>query len=198
MLRHAVTGETGSVLSGRTPGIGLSEPGIAMAGAAAERLTDIKIHAIYTSPVQRCRETAAIVARDRGISPRILRGVQEVDYGDWTGRKLASLRRLKAWNGLFISPSRFRFPNGESLGEMEARAVAAIETLADRHGKETVLVTSHADVIRALIGHYLGMGLDLFQRLDVLPASVSVIDLPRRGFPRVPVVNDVGDPQRWR
>ncbi len=169
-----------------------------MAQHLADRLSALKGHALYSSPIERCRETATPIGRAWGLKPRVNRGFIEVDYGDWTGRKLKQLYKLKAWRGLFVAPSRFRFPRGESLGEMQSRAVAACEDLADSHRNQTVGVVTHADIIRAVLAHYLGSPLDLFQRLDVLPASVSVIDLPRDGWPRVPVVNHVADLERWR
>ncbi len=198
LIRHAPTPETGTILTGRAPGVSLGEAGREMAQHLADRLSALKGHALYSSPIERCRETATPIGRAWGLKPRVNRGFIEVDYGDWTGRKLKQLYKLKAWRGLFVAPSRFRFPRGESLGEMQSRAVAACEDLADSHRNQTVGVVTHADIIRAVLAHYLGSPLDLFQRLDVLPASVSVIDLPRDGWPRVPVVNHVADLERWR
>jgi probable phosphoglycerate mutase len=146
----------------------------------------------------RCKQTAAHLATVWSLEAVIDRGFIEADFGEWSGRSLASLRRLKAWQGLFVAPSRFRFPGGESLGEVQSRSVAAVEALAARHRNKTVAVVSHSDVIRTLVAHYIGAPLDLFQRIDVAPASVSIIDLPAGGFPRVPVVNTVFDPARWR
>ncbi len=169
-----------------------------MARSLGDRIASVRVDAIYTSPVQRCRETAKIVATNWGLRPVPYRSFSEVDYGSWTGRKLSSLRRTKQWRELFASAARFRFPGGETLGEAQARAVAAAEGLAERHPDQTVAVVSHSDVIRAMLVHYLGMPLDLIHRLDVLPASASVIDLPSGGAPRVPVVNDSGNPAAWR
>jgi len=198
LIRHAVTGETGTKLTGRLPGVPLSEIGHRMAADLAEKLSAQRVDALYTSPILRCKQTAAPLAKVWGLRADVDRGFIEADFGDWSGRSLASLRRLKAWQGLFVAPSRFRFPGGESLGEVQARSVAAVETLADRHRNEVVAVVSHSDVIRSLVAHYLGTPLDLFQRIDVAPASVSIIDLPSGGFPRVPVVNTVLDVSRWR
>lgn len=198
LIRHAVTGETGTKLTGRLPGVALSEAGQRMASDLADRLVDKRADVLYTSPILRCKQTAAHLATVWSLKAEINRGFIEADFGEWSGRSLASLRRLKAWRGLYVAPSRFRFPGGESLGEVQARAVAAVEGLADRHGKQTVAVVSHSDVIRTLVAHYLGTPLDLFQRIDVAPASVSIIDLPPGGFARVPVVNTVLDVARWR
>lgn len=174
--------------------MGLSAAGADQAAALAARVTELRIHALYTSPVQRCRETARRLEDAKDLEASVHHGFAEVDYGDWSGRRLSSLRRLKRWQELFVAPSRFRFPAGESIGEMQARAVAACEELAALHHRHTVAVVSHADVIRALVAHYLGMHLDLFQRLDARPCSISVIDIPRHGAPRVPVVNSVAGP----
>jgi probable phosphoglycerate mutase len=198
LIRHAVTGETGSTLTGRLPGVALSEAGRRMASSLADELSDLPVRRVYTSPILRCKQTAAPLAATWNVAPVVDRGFIETDFGTWSGRSLASLRRLKAWQGLFVAPSRFRFPQGESLGEVQARAVAATESLADRHARETVAVVSHSDVIRTVVAHYLGTPLDLFQRIDIAPASVSIVDLPLRGFPRVPVVNAVLDVGRWR
>ena len=198
LLRHAPTAETGTVLTGRAGGVRLSEEGRRMAESLGSRVAGVDVRAVYTSPVQRCRETAKIVAASWELRPVPYRSFTEVDFGSWTGRKLSSLRRTKLWRELFVSAGRFRFPGGETLGEVQARAVAACEALADRHQRETVVVVSHADVIRSLLAHYLGMPIDLIHRLDVTVASASVIDLPGGGAPRVPVVNDTGDPARWR
>jgi probable phosphoglycerate mutase len=198
LLRHAPTAETGSTLTGRAGGVPLSPEGREMARRLGERIASVDVHSVYTSPVQRCRETARIVAESWALQPVPYRSFTEVDFGSWTGRKLSSLRRTKQWRELFVSAARFRFPGGETLGEVQARAVAAAEALADRHAADTIAVVSHADVIRTMLAHYLGMPLDLVHRLDVAAASVSLIHLAPGGQPHVPVVNDTGDPERWR
>lgn len=198
LVRHAVTAETGKRLSGRIPGISLSADGEAMALALAEHLSSVKLRAIYTSPIERCHETASILAAGRRIRPRIDKSFVEADYGKWSGRTLRSLYKLKAWGGLMAAPSRFRFPDGETLGEVQGRAVGAVERLATKHAGAPVAVTSHADVIRVILAHYLGTPLDLIHRVDVLPASVSIVELHGSGRVRVPVVNHVADPGRWR
>lgn len=189
LVRHAPTPETGTRLTGRLPGVGLAEDGRALARGAAELLRTPRLGAIYTSPIQRCAETAAIVAEPHGRVPEKLTDVQEVDFGTWQGRTLASLRKLKAWNQVVHHPSRMRFPDGESLLEAQQRAVAAIEGVAADHGRDHVAVCSHADIIKAVLSHYLGQPLDLFQRILVSPASVSTIHLPRAGGPMVISVN---------
>ncbi|MDX1690220.1 MAG: histidine phosphatase family protein [Acidimicrobiia bacterium] len=191
LLRHAPTAETGTVLTGRTAGVPLHEEGAAIAGAVAERLAGTEVRAVYTSPVLRCRQTAQAVADVHGLDPIRVRGLEEVDYGSWAGRRLKDLARLKRWEELFVAPSRVRFPDGETLKEVQDRAVAAVEAIAADHPKDTVVLVSHGDVIKAILAHYLGSPLDLFQRLHVSTASVSVIDVPTKGAPAVHAVNRI-------
>ncbi|MBT8211862.1 MAG: histidine phosphatase family protein [Acidimicrobiia bacterium] len=189
LVRHGVTTETGSRLTGRIPGVALSDAGREQAEATARFLAPQKVSTVYTSPVQRCSETAAIISREISTRARNERRVQEVDYGAWQGRTLNSLRKLKAWQALFVAPARFRFPDGETLAEAQHRAVSAIEEIAERHPRERVVVVSHADIIRVTLAHYLGMPLDMVHRLDVRPASVSKVILNPGSFPTVAVVN---------
>jgi probable phosphoglycerate mutase len=189
LIRHAVTAETGVTLSGRQSGIALSTAGVAMAERAAAMLADLPVRAVYTSPILRCRQTARSFGAEWALDPIVDRGLIEADYGTWSGRSLKSLYRLKAWQRLMESASRFRFPQGETLGEVQRRSVAAVEALAQRHGDNDVALVSHADVIRVILAHYLGMPLDLVHRLSVAPASVSIVELYRSGGVAVPTVN---------
>jgi probable phosphomutase (TIGR03848 family) len=173
LLRHAVTEHTGARLSGWTPGLHLSEEGQRQAKELAGRLEPVPVDALYASPLERCQETAAAVAEAKGLDVETLEDIGEVRYGDWTGRALKELGREPLWKVVQSSPSAARFPEGESLFEMQARAVLAIERLREAHPRQTVAVCSHADVIKALTCHYLGMHLDLFQRVVVSPASVT-------------------------
>ena len=199
LLRHAVTGHTGARLSGWLPGIQLSEQGLVQARALAERLAAVPIDAVYSSPLERCLETARVVAEPRGLKVTTVDDLGEVHYGDWTGKELKELAKLDLWRLVQRHPSGVRFPGGESLYELQARAVLAVEALraeqdatAGADGKpRTVAVFSHADVIKALVAHYLGMHLDLYQRLAVSPASLTAV-----GFTPTPVLlrlNDTGD-----
>jgi len=198
LIRHAVTQETGRLLSGRQRGIHLSPVGQEMAASLAADLEGLKLDAVYASPIERCVETARAVAAGRGLEVQIDDSFIEADFGRWTGRNLRSLYKLKAWSRLMATPSRFRFPDGEALGEVQRRAVAGVERLAAVHPNDAVAVVSHSDVVRVTLAHYQGVPLDLMHRIDVLPASVSVVDLGREGAIRVPVVNHVSDPGRWR
>jgi probable phosphoglycerate mutase len=191
LVRHAPTPETGKRLSGRLPGVGLDDGGRRAAEATAQALAEVDFRAIYTSPVLRCRETARFVAGPHDLTPIAYRGLIEVDYGTWSGRTLGSLRRTKLWRQLFLAPSRVRFPGGERLSEVHARAVAACEELAAVHAGETVALVSHGDVIKAAIGYYLGVPMDLFQRIIVAPSSWSIVDVAPDAAPRVLAVNRV-------
>lgn len=199
LVRHAPTPETGTRLTGRLPGVSLDDAGRARAEGLAERLGGVRLAAVYASPIERTWETATALAKPHRLEPIRHDGLIEVDFGDWSGRTLKSLTRLKAWRAVQVTPSRFRFPGGESVAEAQARAVAACEGIAAEHRRHTVALVTHADVIKAALSHWLGQPLDLFQRVGVAPASVSVVDLPRDGGPpRVLAVNTSGDPETWR
>jgi probable phosphoglycerate mutase len=191
LIRHAVTAQTGPLLSGRTPGIDLSDKGREQAKALGERLSKLPIAIVYASPIERTTQTAAAVAELHGLEVQPLPGVLEADYGEWTGGKLADLAKTDLWKTVQRSPSRARFPNGESLAEMQARMVVALEDVVARHRGELVVVVSHADPIKAAIAHYTGVHLDLFQRIVVSPASVTVFELGEHGAAMIKC-NDTG------
>jgi probable phosphomutase (TIGR03848 family) len=192
LVRHATTAATGKRLGGWTPGVHLDDGGREQAAAAAERLGPLPLTEVYTSPLERTRETAAALARPHGLKPRVRKAIGEVDYGDWTDQPLGTLRRRKLWPVIQSTPSRVTFPNGESIRAAQARAVDAVETMAADHAGEVVAAVSHADVIKAVLAHYLGMHLDSFQRLVISPASASVLHLPPQGPPAVLVCNHHG------
>jgi len=192
LIRHAPTPETGKKLTGRLQGVSLGEAGERMAQRTADRLADLKIKAVYSSPITRTTETAAIVAAPHRLEPIIAEGVQEVDFGDWQGRSLSDLQKLKLWTQVINTPSQARFPNGESFPEMQTRAVAACNAIAASHKKQTVAIVSHSDVIKAILAHYIGQPLDTFQRIIVSPASVSVVHVPTLGVPMIETINSYG------
>ena len=198
LVRHAPTAETGRTLYGRLPGHALSETGFEMAARVAERLTSVKVAAVYASPLQRAQQTAEAIAIKQRKRVLTHDGLTEVDYGKWSGRSLKSLSKLKGWRTVITSPSQFRFPDGESLLEAQARMVRTCQDLISRHRHQTILAVSHADTIKAALSYYLGQPLDLFHRIAVAPASVAVIDLFEGRGPRVLTMNSNGDPQTWR
>lgn len=191
LVRHAVTAQTGPLLSGRTPGIDLSEKGVGQAEAAATRLGALPIAAIYASPIERTTQTARCIARHHQLEVLALPGAIEADYGDWTGGKISDLAKTDEWKVVQVAPSRAQFPGGESIRAMQARMVDALDAVVAAHPHETVVVVSHADPIKSAIAHYTGMHLDLFQRLHVSPASVTVLDFHPYGVLLVKC-NDTG------
>jgi probable phosphoglycerate mutase len=197
LVRHAVTEQTGPMLTGRAPGVDLSEDGRNQAKALGERLGDVPVAAVYASPIERTTQTAEAIAAHHALPVRALPGVLEADYGEWTGGKLAELAKTDLWKTVQRAPSRARFPDGESLAEMQARMVTALEAVVADHPGEVVVVVSHADPIKAAIAHYTGLHLDLFQRLVVAPASVTVFELSAYGAALVKC-NDTGDLEELR
>ena len=189
LIRHAETPTTGKVLPGRAAGLGLSDKGIAQAEArAADIAGKHQIAAIYSSPMERAQQTAAPIGAATRRKVRIHEGLNECDFGLWTGRRLKALYKLPAWRTVQRTPSNFRFPEGESFLEMQSRIAAALNELARAHRGKTVVAVSHADTIKAAVAHALGMHLDMFQRLAVSPASQTVIQLGA-GAPAVVSVN---------
>jgi probable phosphomutase (TIGR03848 family) len=181
LARHGRTSANASgILAGRTPGIGLDDTGRSQAAAAAERIADVPISLVVTSPLQRCRETASLLTKGRGIRAHSDVRLSECDYGEWTGEKISVLAKRPLWRTVQRQPSAARFPSGESLPEMSARAVSAVrnraDAVAEQYGEHAVwLAVSHGDVIKAILADALGMHLDEFQRIVVDPASLSVI-----------------------
>jgi len=197
LVRHGLTAGTGSVLTGRTPGIGLDDRGRDQAAALAARLAGVALDAIVSSPLQRCRETADAIAAARDGHPVAVTEdarFAEVAYGDWTGKPIKRLTKEPLWRVVQAHPSAVRFPgqDGESLPGVQERAVAAIRDWNTRLGpKAAYLVCSHGDVIKSILADSLGMHLDMFQRIQVDPCSVSVIRYtPLRPF--VIRMNDTG------
>ena len=179
-------------LAGWIPNIHLNETGRDQAQAAAKRLADLPVKAIYSSPVTRCLETAAFLAAGRDLQIEELPDIGEVRYGEWEGEKIKKLARKPEWFAVQHYPSRMRFPGGEALREVQFRAVQQLEALAARHPDEMIVVCSHADLIKLVLAHYLGTHIDLFQRIVVSPASSSVLLLAGNGMVRVLRVNDDG------
>ncbi len=182
LVRHAVTPQTGPLLSGRKPGIDLSDEGRAQAKAVGIRLAPpVRIDRIFASPIERTQQTAQALAEHHNLEVVTLDGVIEAEYGDWTGGAIAELARTDLWRVVQTAPSRARFPNGEGIAEMQARMVAALDELITNHAGEHIVVVSHADPIKSAIAHYTGMHLDLFQRVVVSPASVTVFEFSGYG-----------------
>lgn len=193
LVRHGHTDAAGRRLTGHQRGVHLNARGRREAEHLVERLEGVPIRAICTSPLERCRETASPLARARGIVPSTHRGLIETDYGDWSGRSLAQLRRTRAWRGVMTAPSTFRFPGGESLLEVQTRAVEAATQIAAANPTGIVVAVSHADPLRLLVAHLAGMHTDQLHRLSIDTASISVVSLAEGTIPRVLRLNDTGD-----
>src|SRR3954468_18033113 len=196
LIRHGLSdANTGGVLAGWTPGVHLAEKGREQVDALAERLAPLPLAAIVTSPLERCQETADVLAKSRDtIEPIVDDRFGECKYGDWTGQELKKLTKDPLWKVVQAHPSAARFPGngGESLAETQARAVAAVRDWNSKLGDApTYLVVSHADVIKAVLADALGQHLDLFQRIVVNPASVSVVQYTSLR-PFVVRINDTG------
>jgi len=175
-VRHGQTPSTGKVLPGRAAGLALADKGKAQAQAVADHFKDAKnVAAVYASPLQRTRETAAPIAKTLGMRVKTDKGLLECDFGDWTGASLAKLRRLPEWKAVQRNPSGFRFPGGESFAEMSTRMSTTIDRFRAAHPGKTVIAVSHADPIKAAAATALGVPLDLFQRIDISPCSLTVI-----------------------
>jgi len=183
LVRHGrTTANASGMLAGRTAGVRLDETGRAQADRTGARLAAVPLTAVVTSPLERCRQTArALLAHQAGEPPtQVERGITECDYGEWQGRPLRDLAKEKLWQVVQSQPSAATFPGGESMTQMQARSVSAVRRLdaafEAEHGPGAVWVAvSHGDIIKSVLADALGMHLDLFQRLNVDPASVSIV-----------------------
>jgi probable phosphoglycerate mutase len=192
MVRHGKTPSTGKLLPGRAKGLHLSDTGIQEALVVAERLSKIKkVAAIYASPLERARETAAPIAKALKQKVIINKGLLECDFGDWTGEELAKLMKLPEWSNVQRAPSTFRFPKGESFTEMQTRMVSTLDDLRKKHSGGVVICVSHADPIKAAVAHAMGTHIDLFQRIVISTCSVSAVSYSSFG-PVVLTVNSTG------
>jgi probable phosphomutase (TIGR03848 family) len=188
LVRHGTTDDHGRVLSGDSD-LRLNEAGRAQVRALGARLAQLEVAAVYHSPVARTRETAALLAERLGLQPRACDELAEVRFGAWAGRAFAQLDRepsFQRWNSF---RSAARPPDGELMVQVQARAIAGLERLRGEHPDQVVVVVSHADVIKAAIAYFLGVPLDLFQRIEISPASVSALRLDAHSV-TVSSVND--------
>lgn len=192
LIRHAVNDyvKTGK-LAGWTPGVHLNEDGVGQAENLGLRLVDVPLRALYTSPLERCVETAeAVYKHHPHLKLNMLEEIKEINFGEWQGMSLSDLRRRKLWDVVQHTPSRAVFPGGESFAEAQFRAVRAVEQIVKRHRAQLVAIFSHSDVIKLVMAHYLGMHLDTFQRIEISPASISTVQLGHAS-PYVVGINDV-------
>jgi len=185
LLRHGrSTSNTAHVLAGRSEGVDLDDKGRQQAADLVDRLGELPIRAVVCSPQLRCRRTVEPLADALGVEPVVDDRFAEVDYGEWTGRKLGDLFKEPLWAVVQAHPSAAVFPGGEGLAEVQTRAVAAVRDhdarLAEQYGGDALwLACTHGDVIKAVVADALGLHLDGFQRVSVDPASISVIRYTR-------------------
>jgi probable phosphomutase (TIGR03848 family) len=201
LVRHGLTAVTGSILVGWTPGVGLDSRGQAQAAAVAGRLSTVPLAAIVSSPLDRCLQTAGVIAADRPAGAEdpgcpadvvVDRRFGECGYGDWTGQEMKTLVKDPLWRTVQEHPSAVVFPGGEALRDVQSRAVSAVRGWNDRLGADaTWLACSHGDVIKSIVADALGIHLDLFQRIVIDPCSLTVIRYTERR-PFVARLNDTG------
>jgi probable phosphomutase (TIGR03848 family) len=186
LLRHAhsAANDSGS-LTGRLPGVSLSKKGFAQADALVERIGGGRVDRLHISPIERCQLTIDPWLRSKYSSSlesfSVDDNVTEIDFGDWSGRKLASLRREKLWKSIQNTPSQVTFPNGESFKAAQRRAFNRVEEIAYARGSKVNLVLSHSDTIKLIVSKFLGMKLDSFQQIQINPASFTILDFSKNG-----------------
>jgi probable phosphoglycerate mutase len=176
LVRHGMTDEIGQVLSGWGD-VALNAQGTVAVQALAARLASVRLSALYTSPLARARQTAALIAAPHRLTPVVEPGVGEVRYGAFTGRSFDALHAAPGWSRWNAFRSGARIPDGETMIEVQARVVAALLRMRDAHGGGNVVVVSHGDAIKAAVGYVLGSPIDLMLRLEVEPASVTELEL---------------------
>lgn len=190
LLRHAAHDRVGDLLCGRMPDVALGETGRWQAARLARRFAPGMVDALYTSPVQRCRETAAPLSTRCGLEPGILREAEEVDFGAWTGCRFAALEDDPCWQAWNHSRDTAAAPGGESMAAVRARVQALLEALRAGHPEGRIALVSHAEIIRTALLQVLGLPLQAYERLEVSPASISTLALWPGGG-RVLGLNDV-------
>lgn len=196
LVRHAhSSANLAGILSGRLPNVHLSEKGLAQSAQLADRLGQFPLAQLRISPMERCFETiepwlnSYVLKKNPNFKPFFDDQLNEVDYGKWSGKKLSVLSKNKLWRTVQESPSRMYFPEGEGIGQMQARAMSSVHDAVTSKLKGAVVIVSHGDVIKSILASALGMHLDEFQRIIIDPASVSVIDYSTIK-PRIIVMND--------
>lgn len=192
LIRHATTDSVGKRLSGRTPGVSLNEAGQRQAQELAQRLARLPITAIYSSPLERALETAAPLAASLHLQPVICEDFMEMHFGEWTNCTFEDLQNQTGFKLFNTFRSSTQIPGGELMLEAQTRIITGLQKLRGQHPHETIAVVSHADLIKAAVAYYAGIHLDLFQRIEISPASVSVIELYDETA-RLLLLNDTGE-----
>ncbi len=192
LIRHATTDSVGKRLSGRTPGVFLNEEGRAQAQNLAKRVASLPIKAVYSSPLERAVETARPIAEMLHLKTTISNDFLEIDFGEWTNRLFDELHKDVQFQRFNSFRSGTRITGGEAMHEAQARIITGLQKLCVQHPNEAVAVVSHSDLIKAAIAYYAGIHLDLFQRIEVSPASVTIIEMYNE-TPRLMLINHTGN-----
>jgi len=191
LIRHAITDAVGKHLSGRMPGVQLNEEGCLQAQQLAQRLVALPLAAIYSSPLERAVQTAEPIARALQLPIIESNAFLELNFGEWTGAGFDSLTGTNTFQRFNTFRSHTRIPGGETMLEAQARFVGGLQQLCTQHNGQAVAIVSHADLIKSAIAYYLGVPLDLFQRIEISPASVSIVEVYEETA-RVMLLNEVG------
>jgi len=192
LVRHALHAYGGERIAGRQTNVHLSPAGQEQTVGLATRLSSLPIRAVYTSPLERTRETAEAIAKPLNLTPQVRDELMELNFGDWTGERLDDLRPQEHWKQFNAFRSGTPAPNGELMLETQGRIVGLMTRLREAHPNETVALVSHADVIKSAVAYFLGVPIDLFLRIEISCASVSVVAVADYG-PWVLGVNHTGD-----
>ena len=177
LIRHAAHGLLGHTLVGRMDGVSLSEEGRRQSERLADRLQSAGLVALYSSPLARARETAAAIAARTGVTVEIAPAANEFDFGAWTGKSLEALERDPLWRHFNVFRSTVAAPGGESMLDVQQRVVGLMRDLRAKHAEAAVAIVAHGDVVRAAILHFLGVPLELFRRVEIAPASISIVEI---------------------
>jgi broad specificity phosphatase PhoE len=191
LIRHALTDAADRWYAGRMPGVDLNERGRHDAAALGRRLEDVTLDALYSSPLERCLETAQLVAKLQDVEVEVDEGLTEINTGDWTGKSFEELRRENSFGAFNEFRCGTRPPNGELMLEVQTRMVATILRLSEKHPQKTLGIVSHSDPIKAVLAYFLGVPLDLASRIMTDPASVSILEIRERDA-RVKLLNHRG------
>ncbi len=176
LIRHGENDWVGKKLAGRLPGVHLNKNGLVQANQLAEALKNLPIKAIYSSPLERAMETAKPIAEAKDMEINVCENLSEINFGNWQGKTLKQMRRMKLWDSVQNQPSQMKFPNGESFVDAQKRLVECISELNNKHEPMDLLACfSHSDAIRLLVANYLNIPLDSFQRIQINTASISVL-----------------------
>jgi probable phosphoglycerate mutase len=192
LIRHATTDSVGKRLSGRTPGVLLNPAGEEQAQRLARRLADLPINAIYSSPLERAVATAGPLAKILNLQTKIGEDFLEINFGDWTNKSFTEIQNQPEFQLFNSFRSSTRIPGGELMLEAQVRIITGLQKLSQQHPNETVAIVSHADLIKAAVAYYAGIQLDMFSRIEISPASVSIVEVyPETA--RIMLVNDTGE-----